>query len=289
MHRRSYADDPALCDAVFALLDTWIPTLSRARRNAEALRWRWEHCSTPFVAFREGRVASHVGVLETRLVSGDHVVRTGGLHAVCTLAAFRRQGLYRAIMEEVLAWCDARFPLLKLSTEHPEYYEPFGFRVIPEHHFRLRVDARRGREGFRQLDRANEQDLDLLDRLLATRVPVSQILATEADEKVWKFNAGGVPVHYCEALDLIAVMTLRGTTLEIDDLVGASLPDVPTLLSEIQPPVREVLFRFRPDRLGVEAEPERTRYDGDVLMFRGDFPEAGNPPRELMLSPMARH
>ena len=71
VHRRSYADDPTLCDRVFELLDTWIPELSAERRGAERLRGRWEACSTPFGRERDGRVVSHIGLLETTLVCND--------------------------------------------------------------------------------------------------------------------------------------------------------------------------------------------------------------------------
>ena len=59
--RRSYASDATLCDRVFDLLDTWLPGLRERRRRAEALHWRWEECSTPFVKERDGRVVALLG------------------------------------------------------------------------------------------------------------------------------------------------------------------------------------------------------------------------------------
>jgi len=288
-HQRCYADDPRLCDRVFELLDTWIPALSGERRGAERLRGRWEDCSTPFVRERDGRVISHVGLLETTVACGETEILTGGVHAVCTLAAFRRQGLYRTLIEEVLTYCDERYTLVKLSTAHPEYYEPFDFRVVSEHRFRVAVASRGGRRGFRELDRDSENDLDTLDRVLSERVPVSRVFAVARDDQVFKFNASQEPLHYCEALDLIALMTVDGTTLEVHDVLAARMPDLDTLLAEIEAPIDEVIFYFRPDRLGVDGTPERFRFDGDVLMLRGDCPEDGQTPRELMLPPMARH
>jgi predicted N-acetyltransferase YhbS len=283
-----------LCDRVFALLDTWIPTLSAARRSAERLRWRWEDCSTPFVVLRDGQVLSHVGLLETQVVCEGVPIPTGGVHAVCTLAADRRRGLYRGLIEEVLAFCDSRYPLVKLSTEHPEYYEPFGFRVIPEHRFRLavrRTDRRKQNHenGFRALDRDDPRDLDTLDRLLARRVPVSRWFSVANDADVFKFNAGAKPLHYCATLDTLVVMNVRNGTLELEDVVAETLPDLDALLYHVPAPIDEVVFHFRPDRFDVDAAPEPHRHDGDLLMLRGEFPLDGRSPCELMLPPMARH
>ena len=296
--RRSYAADPALCNRVFELLDTWLPSLSARRRDAEALRWRWQQCSTPFVAERDGRVISHVGVLETHWVCSGVEHRVGGVHAVCTLAEERRRGLYRGLMEEVLAHCDARYETVKLCTEHPEYYEPFGFRVVPDHRFRVRVDPRSGQPGFRSVDLGRADELELLDRLLAARTPVSEVLGVVRDHDLFKFNLVGDTLHYCEELDLLAVVERSDGRLQIDDLIGRELPDLGDLLARVTGPVDEVVFHFRPDRLGVDADPEPFRFDGDVLMVRGLFPldppdpvarVDGASPLEFMLPPPARH
>jgi predicted N-acetyltransferase YhbS len=287
-NRRSYASDPGLCDRVFALLDTWIPALNTKRRQAERLRWRWEDCSTPFVHERDGRVIAHVGVLESRWVWGGEEHRMGGVHAVCTLASERRRGLYRELIEEALVHCDERYDSVDLCTEHPEYYEPFGFRVIPEHRFRTQTDPRAGRHRFRSLDLGRSSELDLLERLLATRTPTSRILGVVREQDIFKFNQSSGELQYCEELDLIAVMYRSGGQLEIDDLVGPALPDLEEFLAHIGHPIDEVVFHFRPDRLGVGATPELFRYDDDVLMIRGQFPLDGLEPK-FMLPPPARH
>jgi GNAT superfamily N-acetyltransferase len=261
------------------------------RRRAEGLRWRWEATSTPFVHERAGRILSHVGVLETRVHCLGEERRVGGVHAVCTLASERRRGLYRVLMEEVLAHCDERYETIELCTEHPEYYEPFGFRVIPEHRFVLRCDRARGHGAFRPLDLAAPADLDLLDRLLDEREPVSHVLGVR-EKNVFKFNASafGPPgLQYCQDLDLLAVMRREGRRLELNDLVARRMPTLADLLDALALPLEKITFHFRPDRLGIEATPEPTRYGGDVFMVRGRFPFGPEPVPELMLPPPARH
>jgi GNAT superfamily N-acetyltransferase len=289
-HRRAYSADPGLCDRVFDLLVTWIPQLRPMRDAAAKLDWRWEDCSTPFVVEREGRVTSHVGVLEQTWVMGGVERRMGGIHAVCTLESERRQGLYRVLMEEVLAHCEARYETIELSTENPEYYEPFGFRIVPEHRFVARVDAPAGPAGFRKLDLTEEEDAQRLQRLLASRSLLSTSFGVVRETQVFKFNeAASDGLLYCEELDVIVSADHKDDgTLELNDVVAAEMPRLRDLLARARRPVGDVIFHFNPEHLDVEARPERTT-DGDCLMVRGEFPYHDGPVPLGMIPPTSRH
>src|SRR5688572_32660809 len=45
------------------------------------------------------------------------------------------------------------FRSLILTTEHPEYFQPFGFRHVQEHLFSIKPREARGRNGMRLIDR----------------------------------------------------------------------------------------------------------------------------------------
>ncbi len=292
MYRRDFADDPTLCDRVFDLLETWIPALPVMRRRAASFgAWRWEDVSTPFVHERDRQVLSHVGVLELDLVCHGETRRVGGIHAVCTLAAERRKGLYRGLMEEALAHCDERYATVELSTENPEYYEPFGFRRVPEFRFVAHVDSSGGRPGFRRLDLSRPEDRAILDSALMRRAPVSRRLGVVREQAVFKFNlGGGGEVYYCEAMDLSCVWSRSPDgRLELLDVIAPELPRLDQILAHIPEPVQGVRFHFAPWDLVDEATPEPMR--DDWLMVRGEFPygeNTGEDPRG-MVPPLARH
>src|SRR5262245_13883644 len=177
--RASYADEPDLLPRVRALLGVVFPGLPEVMDLAAPLGLRWDRVSTPFVCESEGRLISHVGVMEMRFVLAGDEQSVGILHAVATDPAERRRGHYRAVMAEVLPWCDERWPTLVLNTGQPELYEPFGFRRIPEHRFVSTGPAHGGRgaatrgdaapPAFRPLDYSLAGDRDRLRALLAER------------------------------------------------------------------------------------------------------------------------
>lgn len=284
--RRSYADDPTLADRVFDLLETGFPGIGARRRSAARLGSRWDDCSTPFVHELDGRPVAHVGLLELSYVIKGVRSRVGGIHAVCTLEAERRRGHFRRIMEELLEYCDGRFETLELGTENPEYYEPFGFRVIPEHRFVAAVASSGGRAGFRPFDAARKGDLDRLDRLLGERTPVSNLVGVVEESHVFKFSQGTAGLHYSETLDCLAVFELQGSRLSLRDVVARTLPSLDALLSEIPAPVERVEFYFSPDRFRSDARPEPHRFDGDYYMVHGPFAAEGDA---FMVPPPARH
>lgn len=284
-YKRSWDEDPRLCDAVFELLGHWIDVLPAMRRAAERLDWRWQDASTPFAIVEAGRVISHVGVLEVPLVIAGREQVCGGIHAVCTLESRRRQGLYRRVMEEVLAWCDARYETLELTTEHPEYYEAFGFRVVPEHTFTARPPEPARPGDLRELHLDDAADVALLNRLLGKREPVSHVLGSR-EQAVFKFNhglAGGL--SYSPGLDAVLALRREGGRVTLDDVVAAELPPFGRLLESIGAPLAELRLRFTPDRFDVDAEPVPADGD-DYFMVRGPFAAEDVP---LIVPPPLRH
>ncbi len=284
--RRCYADDPALADRIFDLLETWFTGIGTPRRNAAQLGSLWDDCSTPFVYEKNGRIVSHVGLLEMSYVIKGERHQLGGVHAVCTLESERRQGHFRRIMEELLEYCDGRFDTLELGTENPEYYEPFGFRVVPEHRFVASVASAGGDAGFRPIDPTQRSDRELLDRLLTERTPVSNLVGLVDERDVFKFSQGTKGLYYSAALDCLAVFEFEGTRLVLSDVVARELPSLEGLLAQLASPVDEVEFHFSPDRFDVAARPEPFRFDGDSYMVRGPFAAEGEA---FMVPPPARH
>ncbi len=284
--RRSYTEDPKLADRVFALLESWFTGIGARRREAARLGSLWEECSTPFVHEKDGQLISHVGLLEMPYVIKGERRRLGGVHAVCTLESERRRGHYRRIMEELLEFCDGRFETLELCTENPEYYEPFGFRIIPEQRFVADVAWVGGNGGFCAFDSTRSGELGRLDRLLTERVPVSELVGVFDEHDVFKFSQGGDALYYSEELDCFAVFEVSDSRLRLFDVVARELPSLEALLAQLAPAIGTVEFHFSPDRFDVDARPEPLQSDSDYYMVRGPFAAEGEA---FMVPPSARH
>jgi predicted N-acetyltransferase YhbS len=278
--RYSFADDPALSEKLFDLLEVVFPGVRQIAQNARALGAPWESVSTPFLSFEGNRAVAHVGVIELSLVVLGQIVKVGALHGVATHPDCRRRGSYRRLMAEVLQYCANRSETQILTTEHPEYFTPFGFRVVPEHFFTVYCDASNGTEGFRVLNTHAADDVALLQRLLDTREPVSKVVGVLNGKAVFCFNEGSRPLHYAADLDVIVCLELEKTRLTLFDIVGPTIPPLAAVLARIPQRVEQVAICFSPDRLGVEAEasPYVLDHDGpSYFMVRGPFAAEGQP------------
>ena len=278
--RGSYSEDPALCEKVFDLLDVVFPGVRAVAKNASALGASWVSVSTPFVHFEDGRVVSHVGVIEIPLVLLGEVVRDCTVHGVATDPGSRRKGCFRRVIEEALRYSETRYETLILTTEHPEYFEPFGFRVVQEHLFTARSDWPGGGEGLRLIDTGSKDDIALIDRLLETREPVSQVVGVINEKGVFCFNEGWRPLHYAKDLDVLICMEIEGRRLKLFDIVGPKIPALSALLESFPHAIEEVHINFASDRVAPEAEATPHIFDHDgpsYFMARGPFAAEGRP------------
>ena len=272
--RGSFSDGTDFGERLFDLLETVFPGLRRPAENAKALGASWESVSTPFVHLEHGRPVSHVGVIGLPLILLGRTVTVGSIRAVATHPDYRRRGYYRAVMEEVLGYCEGRFETLVLTTEHPEYFEAFGFRRVREHLFRVQCAGTGGTDGFRPIDGRDPADVRLLHRLLETREPVSDVVGVVKEKAIFCFNEGRRPLRYSQDLDAVVCLEIQGTRLDLFDVVGPALPGLAQVLERIRQPLTEVNIHFGADRLAPEAHALPRVFDHDgpsYLMVRGPF------------------
>jgi ribosomal protein S18 acetylase RimI-like enzyme len=291
---------PARLDPRLAALfgRVW-PAVPAGVARAETLGFSWAGVSTPFVRWEGERAAAHVGVIELPLVIAGRPCRVGSIHAVCTDPERRGRGLGRALMQEALAACRARYDTLVLTTLIPEFYARLGFRPVREHAFsRALSRAAPAASPGRALTGA-PGDLRLLRRLLERRAPVSERLGSLEAGTVFvialMLTWGDLSrVHYHPGLDALTVHEVRDETLVLYDVVAPSIPPLEALATAIGADADRVITFFAPDRLGAgfRAEPwdpARAAAMGDDwfagLMALGPLPGEDG---EVMLPPLSR-
>lgn len=271
--RHDYARDKTLLARVFELYEHAWPGMTARAEGARG--WggvRWE-VSTPFLHCEGARVLSHVGVLEMNLVVAGRPMLVGGIHAVVTHPDHRRRGHSRALMEEALAWCDARYGTLLLTGE-PALYDRYGFRSVPEHRFAGNLRGRGG-SGLRRLDRKDAADGELVLRLLDARAPVSRRLGMVRDRAIFLFDTALWPLHYAAKLDAVVAYSVKEGVLRLYDVVAERTPPLDEVLALVPEPFERLEVYFAPDEIGdLVPEPHPLGLD-EYLMIRGPWPVDG--------------
>jgi len=278
---RTSFEKPSVFTEVFELLGEVFRNIGAQERAARALGLFWDECSTPFVVRDNGRVVAHVGVLEVPMIMNGERRIVGSVHAVATHPDARRRGFYRAIMNELLSWCDERFETLHLTTDHPEYFEPFGFRIVDEYHFEGPV------AGSRDIAKAVPlADRSRLADFLERRTAVSEVFGTY-DRDVFLFNEARRPVYFAEDLDVLLSFNIEGGCLKLWDIVGENVPPLQALVDRVPGTFSRVEVHFARDLVDTDSELTAVcdPRSEDVLMARGPYPAER---REIKLAPPSR-
>lgn len=88
--------------------------------------------SVGFIARADGRIVSHVELLDMPVRYGDMIIHVAAISGVATLPAWRGRGLASALMEQAMAEMAARdMPLSLLLTGSQAFYERLGWSDWP--------------------------------------------------------------------------------------------------------------------------------------------------------------
>lgn len=271
-----YASDPSHRGA---LLDLVRDVLAVDLRAVEQAGW-WDPAHAPFSCFDGPVCAANVSVVPLSLLVAGRAVRGAGIQCVATRPEHRGRGLFHRLMNAALAWCDetAQFESAFLYTGTPSLYVPFGFRPLSEDRFVCLtppppMGRAPGRGCFRDADRRDPGVLARLDSLLARRCPVSFQLGLSDQRAMFLWNLLSNPeaaLRFSADMDFAALGKVAGETLILLDVIAPQLPPLQDVLAAFDRPVRNVEFRFTPDRfVPLDSCDVRPLPSQDTLMVRG--------------------
>lgn len=281
--------DDAWWAAVHALYDEAFPGLPAGIARAEQAGVDWRAVTTPFALFEGPRCVAHVGVITHPLQVEGERVDVAGIHAVCTTADHRRQGLCRRLMKEALAWADVRHAVAKLHTDDPPVYSGHGFEVTPTWRFRSVVQPAQSVKKRRLDPLRRPADAALLQDLLARRAPVSHRLASA--ESGWMILIDAALSGLIDRLDylpehkaVVCVTDGEDHSLVVE-VIAEALPPAEVVLGAAQDPAKPALWSFSPDRFEPNAVAELAPEVIGAFMVRGDWPA----PSPYGVSPLWEH
>jgi len=285
--RQDYFDDPAAWAALAALLkDTFGIDVSIQDRLGGP-----DPTCMPFGYFNaDGVCAANFSAFSMPMIIDGRPVRAAGFQSGAVRPQWRGKGLYRDLMNRAFGWCDEQgFELGILLTDKPALYEPYGFRVLPQHRFVGSAPpvATKPAGRARALSLDNATDIALIRHALQGRTPVSPVFAVAAQAEMFLLNSAfdaGIRLSLMEDWEAVVAWTSEGTMFELLDIAGKSIPPLSAILSALDQQPSHVEVCFPPGKLGWQATPEPSPFDIS-LMVRGDGATPLSGP--VMLSPMA--
>ncbi len=227
-------------------------------------------------AYRDGTgcIVANAATFTLRLIIGGKPVNAMGIQSVATRPEWRRCGLSHDLLERALRWCDVNARLTFLMTSIPRFYEPMGFRIVPQFAYVGSAPAASPlASGCRRLDLDAGEDRHLLAQILRHRVPVSARFAVDGAAGSFVlnlFDQTELSAWYIEQRQAVVVTAERSDgVLCIVDVAAAVMPALKDVVAAFGDQPRQVEVHFPPARLAWNgtATPAQT---STVLMVRGD-------------------
>jgi predicted N-acetyltransferase YhbS len=280
-----FADSAAYKGLVDLLRDTFDIDISQQDRLGGP-----NPSSMPFGYFDvEGRCVANLSAFSMPLVINGKSVRAVGYQSGAVRPEHRRQGLYRDLMQRAFGWAAAQgFDLGILLTDKPALYQPCGFRSVQQYAFHGKAPkTSKAQRPARALSVENAADVDLIQRLLTRRQPVSDVFAVTT-EAYFLLNACFDPeirLGYLPDCDAVVAWKDSDGQVRLLDAVAAEIPPLAAIVAGLGLEQDTVTVCFPTDRIDWPAEAQPYLGDCDLMVTgMNDIPLPRAP---FMLSPMA--
>jgi GNAT superfamily N-acetyltransferase len=267
-------------------LDESFPGLKNNILRCESLGFPWS--SRPFIKKEKGKLLSHVGFIDYPLLIDGKLRKAGALHAVCTTASYRGQGLASELIQETLVWAKESYEFILLFTELPKFYEKLQFRHIQEYRFHLCYNHSKKQHSLRQV--FSPDDNVLFQQLCLERTPLSNHVWMKDTGYIAPYNTlfATYPIYwslyYSSSFNGLLSFQLNDKTLHLFDVIARKMPSLDLILSHFSNEINEIYFYFSPDLFTSEAKPEPFLYDHGYMLVHGNWTNV----RPFMISPISR-
>ncbi len=154
-------------DPSYVRLTTWYKWMLRHPDH------RWEYVR---VVELDGRIVSHLLLVERHIRVRHGVLKAAGLSVVATLQEFQRQGLNRKLIEEALAFASKSGFAVSLLDGIPDYYDRYGYVVVMPK-YEIRVQTREALRLEREMEVLEVDARQAVDWL----ADISEIYSREVD------------------------------------------------------------------------------------------------------------
>lgn len=276
--KANYATDPTLYERCLSTMDTIFPGVKKMADQGRTRNSYWDKTSTPFIVEKGNEVVAHVGLLPFEVVVEGKTFHATAVHGIYTIETERRKGLFKQLMNEALVHIKQHYDFSFLFTDQPWLYEPFGFRIVPEQEFMLKMFQKDiSTSKLRKLDLENPLDLSLMQSLYLRRLPISNRFGIVNETVVSTLNASHLPVYYLESDDVLVVYDVKDQTLWLKDIVFNKPVSLQVIINAIPESFSKVILQFCPDQFSEHDFVAIEAHTDGIIMISEDYDVGKSP------------
>ena len=246
--RKNYSTEPMLYETCLTLIDSCFPGIKHLADQGKHYNAHWDKASTPFVYYVKDELVGHLGLITFQLVINNQPYQAAALHGVCVKEAFRRKGIFTALMQEAMLHVKQNYDLAFLFTDKERLYEPFGFKKHDEFDFLLEnVTASHTPNMLRKLNLEEPADLNLMHDLLLKRLPISHRFGIIKEQGIFTFNTLSKAIYFSDTHQVLIAYDIKDETLYLKDIVFTQPVDLHQMIALIPQRYSNIVLQFCPD------------------------------------------
>ncbi|MDP3706255.1 MAG: GNAT family N-acetyltransferase [Legionellaceae bacterium] len=278
--RKHYSTGPMLYEACLTLIDSCFPGIKQLADKGKHYNAHWDKASTPFVYYVKDELVGHLGLIPFQLVINNQHYQAAALHGVCVKEAFRRKGIFTALMQEAMLHVKQHYDLAFLFADEERLYEPFGFKKRDEFDFLLEnVSVSHTPHQLRKLNLEEPADLNLMHDLLLKRLPISHRFGIIKEQVIFTLDTLSKAIYYSDTHQVLIAYDIKDETLYLKDIVFTQPVDLHRMIALIPERYSKIVLQFCPDSFKdfnfklIKTMPE------DFIMVSANFDLCASPLR----------
>jgi GNAT superfamily N-acetyltransferase len=231
----------------------------------------WGERYIPFSYADGDRVVANVSVNELDFIIDGKSYKALQIGTVMTHPEYRNQGLSASLMNHVLDVYEGKYDFMYLFANGSvlEFYPKFGFEVVEEYQYSTKTSSGQVRSNLRKLELTD--DLNLIEKILYGRVPVSQTFSTANSSGITMYHILNVftnHLYYHEDENAIVIFAKANGTVQLYDIISNEPVNINKILANFRG-IDCVDFHFTPDYRDLQYQRVPFNRDGALFVKNG--------------------
>jgi len=223
----------------------------------------------------ENEVIANVSINKMDLVVEGQKKKAIQLGTVMTHPDHRNQGLSASLINHIIEKYGNEYDIIYLFANNSvlEFYPKFGFKKVIESAYELDVKQLQKKEGLiKKLNKDNEEDHEIILRLVTNRQPISQRLGVYND--IWPLLVYCLyeykdDLYYMVDEDIMVITRRENGRLHIYDILSLNPIDLDSIIEKVVVPNdRTIEFHFIPELYKYKTLKVFKENQDDILFIR---------------------
>jgi GNAT superfamily N-acetyltransferase len=232
----------------------------------------WGDRYVPYSYADGEKIAANASVNKLDFIIGGQHCRALQIGTVMTHPDYRGKGLAASLMNHILEEYKDQYDIMYLFANDTvlDFYPRFGFERVEEFLYSVKAASLTTDTLLQKLDISSPNDLQLLEKMIFERMPVSKAFATANSGCITMYHILNVftdHLYYSAEDDAVFIFSKDDVTVQLFDVISMAPISIERIVASIaDEAANEIVFHYTPDYKGFEYKKIPYRRDGALFV-----------------------